>query len=348
MLVDSAAASWDRRIHEAQEDQQSLNRLCRQLTKKKPIVHPLLHFISPALVKKSIGKLKIKKAPGADGITNGALRYCNMRIIAAMTRLFNAILRLGYFPQAWKEGLVVTLPKPGKSPRSPGNYRPITLLSAVGKLFERLLLPLLLSHITQREEQFGFRTGHSTTLQVARVNAHASNTLNRKESAVAAFLDVSRAFDRVWHVWLLHKLLQVGSPHHVMLVLASFLRGRTFRVCVDGAIFNSHSIIAGVPQGSSLSPALYSHFTNDILVQQDTMLAFTPTTLPWSPHRSTQHTQRRSSSVPSTCCRPGWRSGGLHLTSPRPSASSSGTKDDSLLRCAFWTSRSPGAARRPI
>ena len=109
-------------------------------------------------------KLKLKKAPGADGITNNALRHANMWTIAALTRLFNAILRLGHYPQAWKEGLVVMLPKAGKSPLSPESYRPITLLSAVAKLFERLFLPLLLPHITPREEQFGFRSGHSTTL----------------------------------------------------------------------------------------------------------------------------------------------------------------------------------------
>ena len=329
-LTDSAAESWERRIMDAEADQTSLNRLCRQLTKRRPITHPLHHrdgslrfsaedraeiladhlasvcqpnasecpelhgrmeknvarslaspplplpappFFSPALVRKHIGKLKTKKAPGIDGITNGALRHVDSRIIAALTRLYNAILRLGYYPQAWKEGLVVMLPKGGKSPRDPENYRPITLLSAVAKLFERLLLPLLLPHTTPREEQFGFRSGHSTTLQVARVVSHAANKLNRKESAVAAFLDVSRAFDRVWHPGLLHKLLKTDTPFHVVRVLACFLRGRTFRVRVESVKSSSHSIAAGVPQGSTLSPALYSLYTNDIPVQQDTLLA---------------------------------------------------------------------------
>ena len=330
VLVESAAESWDSRISEASEDQTSLNRLCRQLTKKKPVTHPLQHpdgslrftaeeraeiladhlasvfqpnpserpafharleskvarllrsptlplpeppFFSPAHVRKTIGKLKLKKAPGADGITNIALRHANMWTIAALTRLFNAILRLGHYPPAWKEGLVVMLPKARKSPRRPESYRPITLLSAVAKLFERLILPLLLPHISPREEQFGFRSGHSTTLQVARVVSHVANTLNRKEKAVAAFLDVSCAFDRVWHPGLIHKLLQAGTPHHIALVLANFLRGRTFRVRVESACSTSHTIAAGVPQGSSLSPALYSLYTDDIPVQQDTLLA---------------------------------------------------------------------------
>lgn len=108
------------------------------------------------------------------------------------------------------------LPKAWKSPRQPESYRPITLLSAVTKLFGKLVLALLLPHIPPRDDQFGFRSGHSTTLQVARMIHQAAHTLNRKESAVAAFLGVSRAFDCVWHPGLLHKVLKADTPHHVV------------------------------------------------------------------------------------------------------------------------------------
>ena len=176
--------------------------------------------------------MNTRKASGADGVTSEALRHLNSTTIAVLTRLYNAILRLGYFPQVWKEGLVVMLPKAGKSRRRPESYRPITLLSAVAKLFEKLFLTLLLPHIPPRNEQYGFRSGHSTTLQVARVIHHAAHTLNRKESVSAAFLAVSQAFDRVWHAGLLRKKLSAGTPHHVALTLASFLEHRTFRVRV--------------------------------------------------------------------------------------------------------------------
>ena len=140
-------------------------------------------------------KLKPRKAPGIDGVTNGAPRHLNMKTITALTRLYNAILRPGYFPQAWKEGLVVRLPKAAKSPRRPESYRPITLLSAVAKLFEKLFFALFSPHIPPRNAQYGFRSGHSTTLHVVKVVHHAAHTLNRKESATATFLDVSHAFD---------------------------------------------------------------------------------------------------------------------------------------------------------
>ena len=329
-LVETGADEWERRIEEADEDQPSLNRLCRQLTKKKPATHPLMHpdgslrytaaeraeilaehleatfqpnaserpahharleadvtralanperplpappYFSPELVAKTIKGLKPKKAPGLDSVTNRALRHLPRMIITALTRLFNAVLRLGYFPRAWKEGLVIMLPKARKNLRNPDSYRPITLLSAVAKLFEKLLLPLLQAHLQPRNEQFGFRSGHSTTLQVARVVHYATTAFYRKESATAAFLDVSRAFDRVWHPGLLHKVLNAGIPHYVAQVLADYLRGRTFRVRVESARSSSHPIAAGVPQVSILSPALYSLYTDDIPIQQDTTLA---------------------------------------------------------------------------
>ena len=329
-LEDSAADSWDRRIAEACDDQSSLNKLCRQLTKKKPPVRPLYHpdghltyladerveiladylatqfqpnpserpefhadvvkevehrllhpplpmppppFFTPMMVKREIKHLKPRKAPGKDGVTNAALRHLPLKYIAGLTRLFSAILRLGYFPQVWKEGLVIMIPKPGKNQRRPEGFRPITLLSSSAKLFEKLTLPLLMAHLQPRPEQFGFRSGHSTTLQVARILHFAATAINRKESAVAAFLDVASAFDRVWHPGLLWKILHAGMPHHLALVLAAFLQGRTFRVRLEGCISRSHPIAAGVPQGSTWSPALYSCYTDDIPVQQDATLA---------------------------------------------------------------------------
>ena len=244
----------------------------RQLrTPLAPLSQP--PFFSPSSVKKAIVSLKPRKAPGGDGITNGALRHLPLRTIASLTRLFNAILRLGYFPQAWKEGMVVMLPKPGKDSRRPESYRPITLLSAISKLFEKLLHPLVQAHLHPRPEQFGFRSGHSTTLQIARVIHFAAAAANKKESATAVLLDVAKAFDKVWHPGLMHKVLRAGTPYHLTRILADFLRGRTFRVRVESSLSSSHPILAGVPQGSTLSPILYSIYTDDLPVHRDTTLA---------------------------------------------------------------------------
>lgn len=158
---------------------------------------PAPPFVSPSSVKRAIASLKPRKAPGINGVTNGALRHLPIGAIAALTRLFNTILHLDYVPQAWKEDMVMMIPKQGKDPRRFSGYQPIPLLSAVSKLFEKLLLSLILAHLQPRPDQFGFRPSHSTILHLARVVHFASAALKRKENAAAVFLGENKAFDRV-------------------------------------------------------------------------------------------------------------------------------------------------------
>uniref|UniRef100_A0A2A4J820 Uncharacterized protein n=1 Tax=Heliothis virescens TaxID=7102 RepID=A0A2A4J820_HELVI len=153
-------------------------------------------YFSPCAVRRAILRTKVKKAPGADGITNTALRHLPHRTVAALARLYTGILRTGTFPGSWKEGRVIMLPKAQKNVLKPESYRPITLLPTISKVFEKLLLRHLIPHVTPRPEQFGFRAEHSTTLQLSRVLHHLANTANRKEYAVAVFLNMEKAFDR--------------------------------------------------------------------------------------------------------------------------------------------------------
>ncbi|GBP95537.1 RNA-directed DNA polymerase from mobile element jockey [Eumeta japonica] len=158
--------------------------------------------------------------------------------MVAMTRLFNGILRAGHFPACWKTGRVIAIPKPGKDPRLASSERPITLLSHIAKLFERVLLRRLLRHLTPRQEQFGFRSGHSTTLQLARELHHMAVEHNRGAAPLGSFSTSRR--------------------------LASFLKDRDFYVTVEDVTSDPRPIRAGVSQGSCLSPCLYAVYTDDI------------------------------------------------------------------------------------
>ncbi|KAJ0173910.1 hypothetical protein K1T71_010056 [Dendrolimus kikuchii] len=221
-------------------------------------------FISPAEVRKAALCLPRRKAPGSDETPTEALRNLPRRGCAALARLFNGILRTSYFPDVWKTGKVIMLPKPGKDRRLPSSYRPITLLPHIAKLFERLLLRRLTPCIEPRPEQFGFRSGHSTTLQLTRVLHLLTCELNKGNCTVGVFLDIEKAFDRVWHAGLIFKLIDTSTPPALVRLVASFLEGRNFYVSVEQALSQKRVINAGVPQGSCLSPALYGLYTDDI------------------------------------------------------------------------------------
>ncbi|CAH1384258.1 unnamed protein product [Tenebrio molitor] len=116
---------------------------------------------SPAEVRKIIGSLKVKKAPGPDNIPNKALKLLPDRVVVALTTIINASLRLCHFPSRWKKANVIFIPKPGKDPKFPQNHRPISLLSSIGKVLEKVILTRLVRVTNEKQilpdEQFGFR-----------------------------------------------------------------------------------------------------------------------------------------------------------------------------------------------
>jgi hypothetical protein len=127
---------------------------------------------------------------------------------------------------------VTPILNPGKDPRGPKSYRPISLLSTVSKLFERLILRRLKCHINAygiyRNEQFEFWEGHSATYQLLRAVKHIKSGLRTKISTGLLFLDVEKAFDCVWKGVLLHKMLNFSFPIIWIKIIMSFLSGRFF------------------------------------------------------------------------------------------------------------------------
>jgi Reverse transcriptase (RNA-dependent DNA polymerase) len=232
-------------------------------------------FFSPGEVWNVIKTLPNRCAPGPDRLSNCALKYCCKKIITYINHILNCCLRLEYFPSAWKEAAVILLPKPGKDPKSPQNYRPISLLSNLGKIYERLLLTRLKIALIGkiRPEQYGFRPQHSTTLQLTNVIGEFISNANKRHKTAATLLDIKKAFDKVWHNGLTYKLLAMEVPHQLVNILRSFLISRTFYVKIDNAISNTRQIEAGVPQGSCLSPHLFAVYINDIPMHPNAKIA---------------------------------------------------------------------------
>ncbi|GBP03449.1 Probable RNA-directed DNA polymerase from transposon BS [Eumeta japonica] len=211
-------------------------------------------------ISKHIKGLKIRKAPGRDTISSKALKCFSAPLVSLLVAIFNACIQNCYFPTAWKEAVVIGIPKPGKPRDLPASYRPISLLSVLGKLFEKTLKTRLSDQLIGKgliiNEQFGFRPHHSCPQQALRLVEHISEGFKVKRKTVAVFFDVAKAFDRVWHAGLIHKLYQLELPDRLVLIIHHYISNRHFSFRLDNTYSSMRPIRAGVPQGSTLSPLL--------------------------------------------------------------------------------------------
>lgn len=220
-------------------------------------------------VANTIKQLKLKKSPGYDLITPKCLKELPKKGITFLTHLINAILRMRYFPPQWKVATIIMINKPGKPEHQVTSYRPISLLPITSKLFEKLFLKRLLPVITQKQlipsHQFGFRQNHSTVEQVHRLVDKIRHDMESKKYCSAVFLDVTQAFDRVWHDGLLYKI-KTTLPETYYTIIKSYLSNRYFTVKQGEHTTSLNTIKSGVPQGSVLGPVLYLLFTADLPV----------------------------------------------------------------------------------
>jgi len=225
-------------------------------------------LLTPAQVSEAIDEGKVSKSPGYDGICYRILRSLNVGAITFLTKLYNAMTKTQYFPDALKSGIVVVIPKPGKPPDNPNSYRPITLLPTLGKVYERCILGVL-QRVERRlkiipDEQHGFRSSHSCGTQLARVSETLARAFNRGKFTIMTALDVEAAFDKVPFKHLLFKMSRLNFPDWSIRLLASYFENRSCRVKIDDALSAPFTLQAGTPQGGLLSPFLYSIYTSDV------------------------------------------------------------------------------------
>ena len=218
-------------------------------------------------VMKNIKTLQNNKSEGADFIKNEYLKNCPENVVALIVKIFNLILQTGHVPFEWCVGLIVPIFKKKGSHFDPNNYRGITLLSCLGKLFTLCLNTRLTKFATDRhiigEEQTAFREGYSTMDNAFVLNELINLYLHKKQRLYCCFIDYQKAFDTINRSALWGKLIKNGINGKIVRVIYNMYDSAKSYVKQQSMISGIFACNVGVRQGENLSPFLFAIFLND-------------------------------------------------------------------------------------
>ena len=215
-------------------------------------------------------ELKIGKAPGRDNVSSIILKKAiGTGFYKVLARAFTISLKPGFIPYVWKVAVLCMLINPDKPPSQTTSYhRPISLLSAIMKLFQRVIKKRLQKHLEDNsffsKYQSDFSKSKSTNDHLFRLSQTIMESFKRGEHVIAAFLDVEKAFDNVWHNGLRYKIYQLDLPTNLCRWLSDFPVRRVIQVKIEGFLSPEVYRKAGVPQGPNLSLLLFLIYVNDM------------------------------------------------------------------------------------
>ena len=187
-------------------------------------------------IEKMIVSLNSNKAHGHDNISTRMLKICGDTICKPLELFFKQALTTGLFPSEWKKGNIVPCYKKGDK-QNLKNSRPVSLLPICGKIFERLIFNemfrFFLANNILASKQSGFKPGDSCINQLLSITHEIYSSFDDGFEVRSVFLDISKAFDKVWHEEIIFKLKQNGFSDDLLNILSDFLRNRKQRVTLN-------------------------------------------------------------------------------------------------------------------
>ena len=228
---------------------------------------PLNNFVvSEGDVRRALAALQAHKACGPDNISARIIKECSEQLLTPLAVLFNMSVQRGAFPSRWAEANIVPVHKKG-SKKVPSNYRSISLTPLFGKILERCVCDVLVSHVQPilAPNQHGFVPRRSCDTNLACLLKKAWDAISSGHQTDVIYTDYSSAFQSVNHNLLLHKLKNSYQISGVALNwLSSYLTNRKQRVVVNGKFSEWTPVRSGTPEGGIISPILFALFINDL------------------------------------------------------------------------------------
>jgi len=221
--------------------------------------------ISPSECLKCLKRLPNAKAPGLDGIPGEFLKRGATTLTPLLVKLFNFIFSSGHYPADWTKAIICSIYKSGDK-NDPANYRGISLLPILGKVFDQIFefrlrqWEKLTSKLDQN--QAGFRANYSTSDHIFTLNGIIRRYCSAGKKVYCAFIDFSKAFDTVSRTALFYKLIQEGISSKFLTLTYSMYSNT--KACIQGLESDFFKVMAGVQQGAVLSPTYFAFFLNDL------------------------------------------------------------------------------------